>query len=146
MNFGVLHTHLLKKIYIWWATKCFISFHVLFKSKFISIYNFWRCMPMKIGKVILISKVSPTDAGDFTCFTGFFFYCCGRFYMLGGRAGEIVSRRETPSQCGRVGSPGIIHSTLYNNFNRLCPHVLNWRVYTIELHRHDSEFPVLKIP
>ena len=29
---------------------------------------------------------------------------------------------------------------------RLCPHVLNWRVYTIELHRHDSEFPVLKIP
>ena len=25
--------------------------------------------------------------------------------MLGGRAGEIVSRRETPSQCGRVGSP-----------------------------------------
>ena len=35
-----------------------------------------------------------------------------------------------------------IHSTLYNNFNRLCPHVLNWRGYTIELHRHDSEFPV----
>ena len=26
--------------------------------------------------------------------------------MPGGRAGEIVSRRETPSQCGRVGSPG----------------------------------------
>ena len=25
--------------------------------------------------------------------------------MLGGRAGEIVSRRETPSQCGIVGSP-----------------------------------------
>ena len=25
--------------------------------------------------------------------------------MLGGRAGELVSRRETPSQCGRVGSP-----------------------------------------
>ena len=25
--------------------------------------------------------------------------------MLGGRAGEIVSRRETPAQCGRVGSP-----------------------------------------
>ena len=25
--------------------------------------------------------------------------------MLGGRAGEIVSRRETPSRCGRVGSP-----------------------------------------
>ena len=32
-----------------------------------------------------------------------------------------------------------IHSTLYNNSNRLCPHVLTWRVYTIELHRHDSE-------
>ena len=28
--------------------------------------------------------------------------------MLAGRAGEIVSRRETPSQCGRVGSPGVI--------------------------------------
>ena len=39
-----------------------------------------------------------------------------------------------------------INSTLYNNFNRLCPHVLNWKMYTIELHRHDSEFPVLKIP
>ena len=25
--------------------------------------------------------------------------------MLAGRAGEIVSNRETPSQCGRVGSP-----------------------------------------
>ena len=25
--------------------------------------------------------------------------------MLGGKAGEIVSRRETPSQRGRVGSP-----------------------------------------
>ena len=25
--------------------------------------------------------------------------------MLAGRAGEIGSRRETPSQCGRVGSP-----------------------------------------
>ena len=25
--------------------------------------------------------------------------------MLAGRTGEIVSRRETPSQCGRVGSP-----------------------------------------
>ena len=25
--------------------------------------------------------------------------------MLDGKAGEIVSRRETPSQCGRVGSP-----------------------------------------
>ena len=25
--------------------------------------------------------------------------------MLGGKAGEMVSRWETPSQCGRVGSP-----------------------------------------
>ena len=40
-----------------------------------------------------------------------------------------------------------IHSPLCNNSNRLCPHVLTLRVYsvmTIELHRHDSEFPVLK--
>ena len=29
--------------------------------------------------------------------------------MLAGRAGEIVSRRETPSQCGRVGSPANGH-------------------------------------
>ena len=28
--------------------------------------------------------------------------------MLAGRAGEIVSLRETPSQCGRVGSPAVI--------------------------------------
>ena len=28
--------------------------------------------------------------------------------MLGGRAGEILSRWETPSQCGRVGSPDVI--------------------------------------
>ena len=28
--------------------------------------------------------------------------------MLAGRAGEIVSRRETPSQCGRVGSPAFL--------------------------------------
>ena len=27
--------------------------------------------------------------------------------MLGGRAGELVCRRETPSQCGRVGSPDV---------------------------------------
>ena len=38
-----------------------------------------------------------------------FFHSCGRFYMLAGRAGEIVSRRETPSQCGRVGSPGYLN-------------------------------------
>ena len=30
---------------------------------------------------------------------------CGRFYMLGGREGETVSRRETPFLCGRVDSP-----------------------------------------
>ena len=34
-----------------------------------------------------------------------FFHWWGRFYMLARRAGEVVSRRETPSQCGRVGSP-----------------------------------------
>ena len=55
-------------------------------------------LPMKIYKVILFSKVFP--------------HWCGRFYMFGGIfidagdfiwwAGEIVSKRETPSQCGRV--------------------------------------------
>ena len=34
-----------------------------------------------------------------------FSHWCRRFYMLGGKAGETVSRRETPSQCWRVGSP-----------------------------------------
>ena len=43
-----------------------------------------------------------------------------------------------------------IHSPLCNNSNSLCPHVLTLRVYmytimTIELHRHDSEFPELKV-
>ena len=33
---------------------------------------------------------------------------------------------------------------LCNHFSGECPHVLTLRVYTIELHRHDSEFPVLK--
>ena len=35
--------------------------------------------------------------------------------MLGGRAGEIVSRRETPSQCRRVGSPAIRPQHCLNN-------------------------------
>jgi hypothetical protein len=29
----------------------------------------------------------------------------GGYYMLGGRPGELVSRRETPAKCGRVDSP-----------------------------------------
>ena len=33
--------------------------------------------------------------------------------MLAGRAGEIVSRRETPSQCGRVGSPADTGTSQY---------------------------------
>ena len=41
---------------------------------------------------------------------------CGRFYMLAGRAGEIVSRRETPSQCGRVGSPGNTDYTCFKYY------------------------------
>ena len=46
--------------------------------------------------------------------------------MLGGRAGEVVSRRETPSQCGRVGSPGIhtvIQSAqiIFVSYKRACP-------------------------
>ena len=32
--------------------------------------------------------------------------------MLAGRAGEIVSRNETPSHCGRVGSPAGTHASL----------------------------------
>ena len=54
----------------------------------------------------LFQMFFPTHGGDFTCLAGFFHWC-GRFYMLAGRAGEIVSRRETPSQCGRVGSPAL---------------------------------------
>ena len=40
--------------------------------------------------------VFPTDAGDFTYLAG---------GQESGKAGEIVSRRETPAQCERVGSP-----------------------------------------
>ena len=34
-----------------------------------------------------------------------FFIDAGDFTRLAGEWGEIVPRRETPSQCGRVGSP-----------------------------------------
>ena len=38
--------------------------------------------------------------------------------MLGGRAGEVVSRQETPSQCGRVGSPGCQNTIMNGIFVR----------------------------
>ena len=40
--------------------------------------------------------------------------------MLAGRAGEIVSRRETPSQCGRVGSRLALRDVKWP----LCPQIL----------------------
>ena len=49
------------------------------------------------------------------------FHWWGRLYMLGGRVGEIVSMRETPSQCGRVGSPGKAKKMVKNNTNVLPP-------------------------
>ena len=79
-------------------------FYVLFlKSKLISTWFLGGCMPpclIKICKVIIFKVFS---------------HWCRRLYMLGGIffidagdftcLGKIESRRETPSQCGRVGIP-----------------------------------------
>ena len=101
LNFGALHAPLPKKILHLVSYKM-LDFTSFLKSKLISIYDFWGCIENWQGK--LFSMFFPTDAGDFTCSAGFF-HSCGRFYMLAGRVGEIVSRRDTPSQCGRVESP-----------------------------------------
>ena len=40
--------------------------------------------------------------------------------MLGGKAGEIVSRRETPSQYGRIGSPAEAEGEKMQFSNSIC--------------------------
>ena len=40
--------------------------------------------------------------------------------MLGGKAGEIVSRRKTLSQCGRVGSPAEAEGKKLQFSNSIC--------------------------
>ena len=44
---------------------------------------------------------------------------CGRFYMFGMRAWEIVSRRKTHTQCMRIDSPVVICTRL--PFYTACP-------------------------
>ena len=54
----------------------------------------------------MIMKVSPTDAGDF----GAIFSLMRENLHAWRESGRnLVSRRETPSQCGRVGSPAKRH-------------------------------------
>ena len=68
---------------------------------------FWGYMPpcqWKFARYLFSEVISPLMREILHACRDFF-HRCGRFYMIGGRAGEIVSRRETPSQCGRVGSP-----------------------------------------
>ena len=98
MNFGVLHASLPKKILH------LVSYKMLyFTSYHISVYDFLGCIENWLGNYFLM--FSPLMREILHAWRDFFL-SCGRFYMLAGRAGEIVSRRETPSRCGRVGSPG----------------------------------------
>ena len=101
MNFEVCTPHCLRKFCIRWATKCLIS-RPFFKSKLISMIWGVAC-PLAYEN--LHGKVFSPLMWEILHAWRDFFHWCWRFYMLGGRAGEIVSRRETPSQCGRVGSP-----------------------------------------
>ena len=80
------------------------------KSKLISIYDIWGCIENWQGNYFLM--FFTIDVGDFTCSAGFFSFMWEISHAC-RKSGKIVSRRETPSQCGRVGSPG---SALNNNY------------------------------
>ena len=69
----------------------------------------WASKKKKVLRVFLFLLFSYVHSyvGDFiyfAIFPGRDVLWCGRFYLLGGREGETVSRRETPSQCRRVDS------------------------------------------
>ena len=59
--------------------------------------------------------------------------------MLAGRAGEIVSRRETLSQCGRVGSPVFRIICFIHKFTRAGPQA----GITTQRHRIACEILIL---
>ena len=58
--------------------------------------------------------------------------------MLGGNVGEIVSRRETPSQCGRVGSPAEAEGK--NAIFKL--NLFNYQVFVNILLKIHFSFPI----
>ena len=59
--------------------------------------------------------------------------------MLAGRAGEIVSRRETPSQCGRVRSPAI--TLAVGKLVNFCDHKAITRMF---IGKHATNFSMGK--
>ena len=59
-----------------------------------------------------------------------------RFYVLGGREGETVSRQETPSQCSRVDSPAVW--TFVDNYS------LHW-FYVVTFGSYNNSLPYVTI-
>ena len=60
--------------------------------------------------------------------------------MLGGKEGEIVSRRETPSQCGRVGSPAEAGGGKKNTIFKL--NLFNYKAFVNILLKIHFSFPI----
>ena len=102
MNFGVLHAPLPKKILHLVSYKM-LDFIFVFKSKLISIYDFWGCIENWQGNYFLM--YFSTDAGDFTCLAGFFslmweiLHACRESGRNSVQAGDSLSMRESWKPC-----------------------------------------------
>ena len=99
MNFGVLHTPLPIRKFAFGELQNAWFHHVFLKSKLISIYDFWGCIEYWQGNYFLM--FFPTDAGDFTCLTGFFslmweiLHACRESGRNSVQAGDSLSMRES---------------------------------------------------
>ena len=77
-------------------------FHVFFKSKLISIYDFWGCIENWQSNYF---SMFPTDAGDFTCLAGFYsimweiLHDCRESGRNSVQAGDSLSMRESWKPC-----------------------------------------------
>ena len=102
MNFGVLHAPLPKKI-LHLVSYQMLDFTSFFKSKLISIYDFWGCIENWQGNYFLM--FFPTDAGEFTCLAGFFsfmweiLHACRESGRNSVQAGDSLSMRESWKPC-----------------------------------------------
>ena len=70
---------------------------------------------------------------------GIFFIDAGDFTCLAKKAGEIVSSRETPSQCGRVGSPAEAEGKKNAIFKL---NLLNYQAFVNILLKIHFSFPI----
>ena len=76
-----------------------LDFTSFFKSKLISIYDFWGCIENWQGNYFLM--FFPTDAGEFTCLAGFFsfmweiLHACRESGRNSVQAGDSLSMRES---------------------------------------------------